>query len=133
MDVYFLVILLMLWHAFRFDLDFQHNRLYMKANPFPEGLAEEIEDKKITPRDDPKTRARYLSEKYEWDVNDARKIWAFGPDQDGANLVVDVTKGVQFLNEIKVRMCLVITLKFNFICFYMGCSTVAQTASLFLV
>merc|ERR1719411_2539344 len=79
----------------------KHNRLYMKAQPFPEGLAEEIEDKKITPRDDPKTRGRYLSEKYEWDVNDARKIWAFGPDQDGANLVVDVTKGVQFLNEIK--------------------------------
>ena len=80
---------------------FQHNRLYMKAQPFPEGLAEEIEDKKITPRDDPKVRGRYLSEKYEWDVNDARKIWCFGPDGDGANMVIDVTKGVQFLNEIK--------------------------------
>merc|ERR1712235_13057 len=79
----------------------KHNRLYMKAQPFPEGLAEEIEDKKITPRDDPKVRGRYLSEKYEWDVNDARKIWCFGPDGDGANLVIDVTKGVQFLNEIK--------------------------------
>jgi len=79
----------------------KHNRLYMKAQPFPEGLAEEIEDKKITPRDDPKVRGRYLSEKYEWDVNDARKIWCFGPDGDGANMVIDVTKGVQFLNEIK--------------------------------
>ena len=73
----------------------------MKAQPFPEGLADEIEDKKITPRDDPKVRGRYLSEKYEWDVNDARKIWCFGPDGDGANMVIDVTKGVQFLNEIK--------------------------------
>merc|ERR1712002_1261395 len=79
----------------------KHNRIFMKAQPFPEGLAEEIEDKKITPRDDPKTRGRYLSEKYEWDVNDARKIWCFGPDGDGANMVIDVTKGVQFLNEIK--------------------------------
>jgi len=79
----------------------KHNRLYMKAQPFPEGLADEIEDKKITPRDDPKVRGRYLSEKYEWDVNDARKIWCFGPDGDGANMVIDVTKGVQFLNEIK--------------------------------
>merc|ERR1712176_1405830 len=34
----------------------KHNRLYMKAQPFPEGLADEIEDKKITPRDDPKVR-----------------------------------------------------------------------------
>merc|ERR1712002_781918 len=79
----------------------KYNRLYMKAQPFPEGLADEIEDKKITPRDDPKTRGRYLSEKYEWDINDARKIWCFGPDGDGANMVIDVTKGVQFLNEIK--------------------------------
>merc|ERR1712227_670162 len=53
----------------------KHNRLYMKALPFPDGLSDEIEDKKITPRDDVKTRARYLSEKYEWDVNDCRKIW----------------------------------------------------------
>ena len=73
----------------------------MKAQPFPDGLSDEIEDKKITPRDEPKARARYLADKYEWDVNDARKIWAFGPDQDGANMVIDVTKGVQFLNEIK--------------------------------
>ena len=75
----------------------------MKALPFPDGLADEIEDKKVTPRDDVKARARYLSEKYEWDVNDCRKIWCFGPDQTGANMVIDVTKGVQFLNEIKVR------------------------------
>merc|ERR1719225_134510 len=79
----------------------KHNRLYMKALPFPDGLADEIEDKKVTPRDEVKARARYLSEKYEWDVNDCRKIWCFGPDQTGANMVIDVTKGVQFLNEIK--------------------------------
>lgn len=79
----------------------KHNRLYMKAHPMPEGMAEEIEDGKITPRDDVKLRARYMADKYEWDVNDCRKIWCFGPDQTGANLVVDVTKGVQFLNEIK--------------------------------
>merc|ERR1712042_148612 len=79
----------------------KHNRLYMKAHPMPEGMADEIEEKKITPRDDVKARARYLVEKYEWDVNDCRKIWCFGPDQTGANMVIDVTKGVQFLNEIK--------------------------------
>merc|ERR1712088_4132 len=75
----------------------KHNRLYMKALPFPDGLADEIEDKKITPRDEVKARARYLSEKYEWDVNDCRKIWCFGPDQTGANMVIDVTKGGQVL------------------------------------
>jgi elongation factor 2 len=47
------------------------------------------------------TRGRLLADKYGWDINDARKIWAFGPDTTGANLLVDVTKGVQYLNEIK--------------------------------
>jgi len=32
---------------------------------------------------------------------DARKLWAFGPNTDGPNVVVDMTKGVQYLNEIK--------------------------------
>merc|ERR1711937_429812 len=79
----------------------KHNRLFMKGNPLPDGLADEIEEGKISPKQEPKVRGRYLSEKYEWDVNDARKIWCFGPDGDGANMVIDVTKGVQFLNEIK--------------------------------
>ena len=34
-------------------------------------------------------------------MTDARKIWCFGPDTTGPNVLVDVTKGVQYLNEIK--------------------------------
>ncbi|CAG8621731.1 9373_t:CDS:2 [Cetraspora pellucida] len=79
----------------------KHNRLYMKAFPLEEELAAAIEDGKITPRDDFKARARILAEEYGWDVTDARKIWCFGPESVGANLLVDVTKGVQYLNEIK--------------------------------
>jgi len=30
-----------------------------------------------------------------------RQIWCFGPDGTGPNLLVDTTKGVQYLNEIK--------------------------------
>ena len=48
-----------------------------------------------------KERARLLADKYEYDVTEARKIWCFGPEGTGANLVVDCTKGVQYLNEIK--------------------------------
>lgn len=47
-------------------------------------------------------RAKILAEKYEYDVTEARKIWCFGPDGTGPNIVVDITKGVQYLNEIKV-------------------------------
>jgi elongation factor 2 len=55
----------------------------------------------VNPRDEFKARARYLGEKYEYDVTEARKIWAFGPDGTGPNLLLDCTKGVQYLNEIK--------------------------------
>jgi len=48
-----------------------------------------------------KERARYLAEKYDYDATEARKIWCFGPEGTGPNIVVDVTKGVQYLNEIK--------------------------------
>ena len=79
----------------------KHNRLYMRAVPMPEGLANDIDDNKVTPRDDPKTRKAYLCENHEFDATDAMKIWCFGPESTGANIVVDTTKGVQYLNEIK--------------------------------
>jgi len=79
----------------------KHNRLFMKARPFPDGLADDIENGDITPRDEPKARAKMLHEKYEWDPNETRKIWCFGPDVTGPNIVVDVSKGVQYLNEIQ--------------------------------
>lgn len=66
-----------------------------------EELTKAIEAGKVNPRDDFKARARILADDYGWDVTDARKIWCFGPDTTGANLLVDVTKGVQYLNEIK--------------------------------
>merc|ERR1711970_1211784 len=72
-----------------------------RACPLPDGLADDIENNKVTPRDDPKTRKAYLCEKFEFDATDAMKIWTFGPESTGGNLLIDVTKGVQYLNEIK--------------------------------
>ncbi|EPE31333.1 P-loop containing nucleoside triphosphate hydrolase [Glarea lozoyensis ATCC 20868] len=79
----------------------KHNRLYMIAEPLAEEVSNEIEAGKIGPRDDFKARARILADDHGWDVTDARKIWCFGPDTNGANLLVDQTKAVQYLNEIK--------------------------------
>ncbi|KAA1467788.1 P-loop containing nucleoside triphosphate hydrolase protein [Dentipellis sp. KUC8613] len=79
----------------------KHNRLYAKALPIDEELSLAIENGKVNARDDFKARARILADEYGWDVTDARKIWCFGPDTTGPNLLVDVTKGVQYLNEIK--------------------------------
>ena len=79
----------------------KHNRLYVKALPLDEELTKAIEAGKVNSRDDFKLRARVLADEFGWDVTDARKIWCFGPDTTGPNLLVDVTKGVQYLNEIK--------------------------------
>jgi len=79
----------------------KHNRLFMKAAPLPDGMSEDIDSGEVNPRQDVKVRGRYLQEKYEFDATDARKIWCFGPDTNGPNILVDVTKGVQYLNEIK--------------------------------
>ena len=73
----------------------------MTATNMPDHLPEDIDEGKVTPRQEPKERARYLAEKYEYEVNEARKIWCFGPEGTGPNLLMDVSKGVQYLNEIK--------------------------------
>ncbi|BGP54787.1 hypothetical protein JCM8202_003296 [Rhodotorula sphaerocarpa] len=79
----------------------KHNRIYLKAQPVDEEVAKAVESGKIGPRDEFKARARVLADEYGWDVTDARKIWCFGPDGQGPNFLVDTTKGVQYLNEIK--------------------------------
>merc|ERR550534_1092603 len=79
----------------------KHNRLFMRAVPMPDGLAEDIDKGEVNPRDDFKIRGRYLADKYEFDITEARKIWSFGPKTNGPNIMVDCTKGVQYLNEIK--------------------------------
>jgi len=79
----------------------KHNRLFMRCLPMPDGLAEDIDNGDVNPRDDFKVRGRYLADKYDYDVSEARKIWCFGPDTNGPNILVDCTKGVQYLNEIK--------------------------------
>ncbi|KAM0684480.1 translation elongation factor 2 [Mitosporidium daphniae] len=78
-----------------------HNRIYLTAEPIDNELCIDIDAKRVTSKDDFKIRARYLSETYNWQVEDARKIWSFGPEAVGPNVLVDMTKGVQYLNEIK--------------------------------
>lgn len=79
----------------------KHNRLYMKARPFPAGLVKDIDKGEVSACQELKAHACYLAEKYEWDVAEARKIWCFGPDGTGPNILTNITKGVQYLNEIQ--------------------------------
>ena len=79
----------------------KHNRLFCKGAPLTEELCVDIDDGKAGPEADAKLRAKLLQEKYEWDATDVKKIWTYGPDGAGPNVIVDVTKGVQNMNEMK--------------------------------
>ncbi|KAJ7242600.1 hypothetical protein B0H12DRAFT_1236729 [Mycena haematopus] len=77
----------------------KHNRLYMKAMPLEEELTQAIESGKISSR----MTSKLVPESSPTSMagTSPKPIWAFGPDTTGPNLMVDVTKGVQYLNEIK--------------------------------
>merc|ERR1712185_204902 len=79
----------------------KHNRIYLVAEKMQEELSKDIEDGKAGPKADPKERTKLLKEKYDWAPDEAGKIWAWGPETEGANLVVDKTVGVAYLLEIK--------------------------------
>merc|ERR1719401_1136371 len=79
----------------------KHNRIYLVAEKMTEELCASIEDGKLGPKADAKERAKTLRDKYDMDENAARKIWAWGPETEGANIIVDVTQGVQYVGEIK--------------------------------
>jgi len=79
----------------------KHNRLFVEAEPISTELCLAIDDKEISPTADQKLQGRKMADEYGWDVSEAMKIWAFGPDGTGPNLFVDTTKGVNYLLEIK--------------------------------
>merc|ERR1719198_2367616 len=60
-----------------------------------------IEDGKAGPKAEAKERAKLFRDKFDWDEAAALKIWCYGPETEGANVVVDKTTAVQYLLEIK--------------------------------
>merc|ERR1740130_663823 len=72
----------------------KHNRLFLEAEPMSPELCVAIDDGEVNAQTDSKTLGRQLADDFGWDVTEARKIWAFGPDQTGPNTFVDTTKGV---------------------------------------
>lgn len=79
----------------------KHNRIWVTAEPLSEEFNVAVDDGKISAREDFKVRAQALADEYDWDVNHARAIWCFGPDGTGPNTLVDTTKAVQYMHEIK--------------------------------
>jgi len=85
----------------------KHNRLFVKAEPMDNDLCTAIETNKINPHQDLKIRSKLMEKEFGWDKTDALKIWGFGPAPEeaggayGSNILVDQTRAIQYLNEIK--------------------------------
>lgn len=64
-------------------------------------MPETIEKGDIGPKDDEKERSKRLADEFGWDKGDTLKIWCFGPETAGPNMLVDLTRGVQYMHEIR--------------------------------
>lgn len=82
----------------------KHNRLYLTAEPLEEELVLAIEDETFKTNEDVKKIGKKLVDDYSWDKAEAMKVWCFGPENVGPNMLVDTTKAVQYLLEIKDSM-----------------------------
>lgn len=63
----------------------------MIAEPLDRKIVEDIEALKVSTEWTARELGNYFQENYDWDILAARNIWAFGPDMNGPNILVDDT------------------------------------------
>jgi len=69
----------------------KRNQLTMVAEPLEDGLADDIEQGRVSTDWDRKQLGEFFQAKYDWDLLTARSVWAFGPGPRGPNVLVDDT------------------------------------------
>lgn len=67
------------------------NKLHMVAEPLEKGLGEDIEKGRVNMEWDTRRLSDFFTKNYDWDLLAARSIWAFGPEVNGPNVLVDDT------------------------------------------
>lgn len=67
------------------------NKLMMISEPLDKGIAEDIENGTVTIQMPSRQLGNFFVETYGWDLLASRNIWAFGPDDMGANILVNDT------------------------------------------
>ncbi|CAH9057160.1 unnamed protein product [Cuscuta europaea] len=81
------------------------NKITMIAEPLEKGLAEDIENGVVSIDWPRKKLGDFFQTKYDWDLLAARSIWAFGPDKQGPNILLDDTLSSEvdksLLNAVK--------------------------------
>jgi elongation factor 2 len=82
----------------------KHNRIFCKAEPISDEVCELFDEGILGPGMDVKERSKLLREHpaLGWEeASTPTKIWCFGDDLIGPNVVVERTVGVAYLNEVK--------------------------------
>mgnify|MGYP006077473439 CR=1 FL=1 len=82
----------------------KHNRLFCQVQPINDEVCELFDEEILAPGMDAKERSKLLREHpaLGWEeASTPTKIWCFGDDLIGPNVVVERTVGVAYLNEIK--------------------------------
>lgn len=67
------------------------NKLTMIAESLERGLAEDIERGAVCANWAPKQLSSFFQDRYKWDILAARGFWAFGPEEQGPNVLLDDT------------------------------------------
>ena len=78
----------------------RHNRIYMQVEPLEEEVIELIRKGELFDEMDRKQIAKILRE-HGWDADMARGVWTIDPR---GNILVDMTKGAQYLQETKAMI-----------------------------
>uniref|UniRef100_A0A0K0DVK5 Tr-type G domain-containing protein n=1 Tax=Strongyloides stercoralis TaxID=6248 RepID=A0A0K0DVK5_STRER len=69
----------------------KRNKLTMFCEALEEGISEDIEKEEVNIEWNKKKLGKFFEKKYNWDILASRSIWAFGPDNNGPNILCDDT------------------------------------------
>nr|ODN79206.1 U5 small nuclear ribonucleoprotein component [Cryptococcus depauperatus CBS 7841] len=67
------------------------NKLTMISEPLETGIAADIEAGRVSMKMTNKERGKFFETKYQWDLLASRNIWAFGPEENGSNVLINDT------------------------------------------
>ncbi|KAI8807393.1 eukaryotic translation elongation factor 2 [Cladochytrium replicatum] len=79
----------------------KHNRLFVKAEPLDVEIVNAVESRVLGHAKDQGERSITMLEGLGWHMAAARKVWCFGPEFIGPNMLVDMTKGASHIHEIR--------------------------------
>ncbi|CEF67082.1 Translation elongation factor EFG, V domain and Elongation factor, GTP-binding domain and Translation elongation factor EFTu/EF1A, domain 2 and Small GTP-binding protein domain and Translation elongation factor EFG/EF2, domain IV and Translation protein, beta-barrel domain and Elongation factor G, III-V domain and Ribosomal protein S5 domain 2-type fold, subgroup and Ribosomal protein S5 domain 2-type fold and P-loop containing nucleoside triphosphate hydrolase domain-containing protein [Strongyloides ratt len=69
----------------------KRNKLTMFCEALEEGISDDIEKEEVNIEWNKKKLGKFFENKYNWDILASRSIWAFGPDNNGPNILCDDT------------------------------------------